>query len=153
MASLSCSALRCLEAMAAGHTERAALAAIPDLPQSAVPTAGGGADVAASTLADLESDPFIAQLLGPPGLPAPGVPGRVSDAVTAGAPDMAAPRKAGGTTAHTTYSSILHRVRCYMFGDASDIELFSSNRYRSKQIHTYIVSSASLLEPHPSTAV
>lgn len=83
--------------MAAGHTERAALAAMPDLPQATLPTAGGGADVAASAIAAQESDPYIAQLLGPPGLPAPGVPGRVADAVTAGAPDMAAPRKAGGT--------------------------------------------------------
>lgn len=80
-------ALRCLEALAAGHTERAAIAAMPALPQQESEPA------AVDPVTALDSS--IEALYGPPGLPPPGMPGKIADSLAAEQPNFLSMRKAG----------------------------------------------------------
>lgn len=76
-------ALRCLEALAAGHTERAAISSLPDLPATLKPQ-----DAAISELYGLP---------GPPGqqLPSLGLPGQLPTAAPVRPPNIARMQQAG----------------------------------------------------------
>lgn len=76
-------ALRCLEALAAGHTERAAISSLPDLPATPKPQ-----DAAISELYGLP---------GPPGqqLPSLGLPGQLPTAAPVQPPNIARMQQAG----------------------------------------------------------